>query len=85
MTDKSLDIFLMVLFGLGGLAILTLAWVRPMPTSERILTTIIGAIGLVWVSLRALSLKPILAETRNGRSSVSLKRESLGSSKVGGD
>ena len=71
MNDKSLDIFLMVLFGLGGLAILTLAWVQPMPASERILATIIGSIGLVWVFFRALSLKPIPAKTRNGRRSAS--------------
>lgn len=71
MTDKSLDIFLMVLFGLGGLAILTLAWVQPMPTSERILATVIGSIGLVWVFFRALSLKPVPAKTRNGRRSAS--------------
>ncbi len=71
MTDKSLDIFLMVLFGLGGLAILTLAWVQPMPASERILATVIGSIGLVWVFFRALSLKPIPAKTRNGRRAAS--------------
>jgi len=73
MTDRSLDIFLMVLFGLGGLVLLTLAWVQPMPVSERILTTIIGSIGLVWVFFRALSLKPIPVKRRNGRRSASLK------------
>ncbi|GEM_PF-1083435 len=73
MTDRTLDIFLMVLFGLGGLTILTLAWVQPMPASERILATIIGSIGLVWVFFRALSLKLIPAKTRNGRRAASLK------------
>jgi len=37
MKDKSLSIFLIVLFGMSGIAILLLTWLRPMPESERIL------------------------------------------------
>jgi len=36
MRDKGLGIFLMVLFGMGGITILILAWVQPMPVAERI-------------------------------------------------
>ena len=54
--DKSLDIFLMVLFGMGGIAVLTLAWTQPMPLPEKVLATSIGVIGLFWVLIRALSL-----------------------------
>ena len=46
MKDKSLGIFLVVLFGISGIAILILAWLQPMMTSERILTTFIGLGGL---------------------------------------
>jgi hypothetical protein len=56
MRDKGLDIFLMVLFGTGGIAILILAWARPMPVPERILTTSVGVMGLFWVLVRALLL-----------------------------
>ena len=54
MRDKALDIFLIVLFGLGGISILILAWVQPMQVSERIFTTLVGSIGPFWVSIRAL-------------------------------
>ena len=63
MRDKSLDIFLMVLFGIGGITILVLAWLQPMPLTDRILTTFVGSIGLVWVSIRALLFKPVPTET----------------------
>jgi hypothetical protein len=54
--DKTLDIFLMVLFGIGGIAILILAWTRPMSLAERILTTSIGSIGISWALVRAVIL-----------------------------
>ena len=46
MTDKALEKFLMLLFGMGGITILILAWVQPMPVSQRILATFLGSIGL---------------------------------------
>jgi len=54
--DKALDIFLMMLFGMGGITILILAWAQPMLLPERILTTSVGSVGLFWVLIRALSL-----------------------------
>ncbi len=57
MEDKSLNVFLMVLFGISGIAILILAWVRPMTASESILTTLIGSAGLFMALTRARLLK----------------------------
>ncbi|MFC1912498.1 hypothetical protein ACFLXG_05040 [Chloroflexota bacterium] len=62
MKDKSLDILLMVLFGLSGMTILTLAWVQPMAISERILTAVIGSIGLIVSLTKWLMLKSALAK-----------------------
>ncbi len=61
--DKSLDIFLMVLFGMGGITILILAWAQPMLLPERILTTSVGSMGLLWVFVRALVRRPLRADT----------------------
>lgn len=60
MIDKGLDIFLMVFFGMGGTAILVLAWARPMPLPERVLTASIGSIGLIWMLVRAPSIISML-------------------------
>ena len=57
MRDKSLDILLMVLFGIAGITILMLAWLQPMPGLERILTTFIGIFGLGVALSRAPLLK----------------------------
>jgi len=57
MKDKSLSIFLIVLFGMSGIAILLLTWLRPMPESERILDTFIGSVGLCVALANTLLLK----------------------------
>jgi len=56
MKDKGLDIFLAVLFGIGGIVILVLAWAGQMPVGERIFATLIASIGLIWVLTRMPSL-----------------------------
>ena len=56
MKDKGLNIFLSVLFGISGIAILLLAWTEPASLLERILTTAIGSVGLIWAFSRALPL-----------------------------
>ena len=63
MKDKAFNIFLMLLIGTPGLAILVIACIRPMPSVERIMTICIGLIGLFFVFARALLLKSIPAET----------------------
>ena len=62
MRDKSLGIGLMVSFGISAIAILVLAWLRPMPGLERALTTFIGTLGL----LVALSRVPLLKSAKAG-------------------
>ena len=57
MRDRSLSVFLIALFGISGIAIMTLAWVRPMPASERILSTLVGSAGLLVVLTQVLLLK----------------------------
>jgi hypothetical protein len=54
--EKGLDILLVAVFGMGGIAILLLALVLPMAASERILTILVGLIGLTWALVRAVSL-----------------------------
>ena len=61
MKDKGLDIFLAVLFGIGGIVILVLAWAGQMPVPERIFATLIASIGLIWVLIRALLLMSVRA------------------------
>ncbi len=63
MKDKSMEVFLAVLFGILGLTIIVLAWVRPMPESERMLTTLIDSIGLLLALGRGLFLKTNRKET----------------------
>ncbi len=55
--DKSLNITLAVLFGISGMAIVALAWMQTMPTSERVLSTIIGSVGLLVALARTTRLK----------------------------
>ncbi|MFC1909013.1 hypothetical protein ACFLXD_04060 [Chloroflexota bacterium] len=57
MRDKSLNIFLMVFFVISSAAILALAWLQPLVGSERVLTTIIGSVGLFVVFVRGLLLR----------------------------
>jgi len=56
MKDTFLDVFLMVLFGVGGISILLVAWLQPMPLVERILATSIASVGLLWVVIRTVLL-----------------------------
>jgi len=62
MGDKSLDIFLMLVFGIGGITILIVAWAQPMSVFERVLTVSIGSTGLFWVLVRTIPLKSMLVK-----------------------
>ncbi len=73
MRDKSLDMFLMVLFGISGIAVLILAWLQPMITSERILTTFIGLGGLFMALARVWLFKSLPASTDAEAVSVEVK------------
>ena len=58
MGDIGLDKFLVGLIGIPGLTVCILAWIQPMETSERILTTAIGSTGLFVAFIRLLRLRP---------------------------
>ena len=76
MVDKSLSIFLIVLFGISGIAILILAWVWPMPASERILTIFVGSSGLLMSLIRVLMLKSLQAKPVAEQVAVEVQGES---------
>ena len=47
--DKSLNIFLMSLVTVGGIVILAVTWLEPMPLLQRVASTFVGAVGIVGV------------------------------------
>ena len=57
MREKSLDVLLMILFGIGGITIMVLTWSQTMELPERILSTSIGTLGLIWTAARVRLLK----------------------------
>ena len=57
MKDKSLDIFLMMIFGISGAVVLLLAWLRPMAGWDGIFTIAIGLSGLASAFFVALRLR----------------------------
>lgn len=57
MRDKSLDVFMMVLFGISGMAVLLLTWLGTILESERIMATLVGSGGLIVALTRVLMLK----------------------------
>jgi len=65
--DRSLGILLMVLFGGSGIFILAFTWLQPMPLMERVLSNVLGAIGLGVALSRLPSLKLCQAEAQAER------------------
>jgi len=57
MKDKSLGIWLIVMFGVSGLAIIALAWLWPTLQSDRIVATFTGLMGVTVAVIRALTLR----------------------------
>lgn len=55
--DKSLSKILIGLFGISGIAIVVFACLRPMPDAERIITILVGTIGLAVASVQSMRLK----------------------------
>jgi hypothetical protein len=64
MKNKTLNMVLMVVFGVGGIGTLVIAWGQPLPLSDRILPNFGGVSGLVWVLLLAVlpRLTPVKAD-----------------------
>jgi len=65
--DRSLSMLLMALFGISGTFILVFTWLQPMSGMERVLSTILGTIGLGVALSRVplLRLPKAVAETEN--------------------
>jgi hypothetical protein len=57
MKDKSLGIWLIVLFGVSGLAVISLGWLLPWLESERAVATLGGLTGIVVAIVRAIMLR----------------------------
>lgn len=60
MKDKGFDIFLMVLFGMGGIIILVITGVRAMALSDRIVAASFGLMGISFALSRTIPLKSVL-------------------------
>ena len=75
MNDKSMDIFLMLLFGIGGVVIFILTWVQSMPLMERILSVLFGSVGIFWVLIHVLLRRP--TRTRMDRTLVKVRFDSI--------
>ncbi len=52
MKDKSLEIVLIIIFGLAGLVLLAATWVMPELQLDRVTATIGGAIGVGFAVIR---------------------------------
>ena len=68
MEDKGLGKILMVIFGMGGIALLIVASVRPMVPSETMMITSVGSLSLLGVVIRVVSLRFLKVKTddKNG-------------------
>jgi hypothetical protein len=70
MKNKIFHILLMVIFGVGGIATLVLAWGQPLSLSDRILPTFGGVVGLAWVLILAVLSRLTLAKPDTNRVEV---------------
>ncbi len=71
--DRALSLILMVLFGISGTLILIFTWLQPMPGMERVLSTLLGAIGLGVALSRIPLLRFPEAGTGTGKAPVEVK------------
>jgi len=71
--DRSLSVLLMVLFGISGTFILVFTWLQPMPGMERVLSFVLGVIGLGVAVSRIPSLKFPKAGMETGEVPVGIK------------
>ncbi len=75
MRDRSLSVLLIALFGISGIAIMILAWVKPMPASDRILSTLVGSVGLLVVFTQILLLKSSSSSAKTEQIPVEMEVE----------
>lgn len=63
MADKPFNILLIILIGVPAIALLSMVGIRHMPLNELIITVTIGSAGILWVLIRALSLRSLTEKT----------------------
>jgi Flp pilus assembly protein TadB len=59
MKDKSLEIMLIVVFGISGLAVMLIAWLWASMESQRIMATVVGLTGLLIATFKYISLRKL--------------------------
>ncbi len=64
MADKGLERMLMVIFGMGGIALLIVTLVRPMLPPETIMIASVGSLSLLGVVIRVVLLR--LSRAKSG-------------------
>ncbi|MFC1913784.1 hypothetical protein ACFLXF_00705 [Chloroflexota bacterium] len=78
MRDKSLEVMLILLFGVSGIAILMLAWLWPTVVPERIPATFIGSFGVFVAILKVLRLKSPQSRAEAGQVPIRVGAEDKG-------
>ena len=71
--DKALSIFLMILIGVPAIAMLSMVDFRHMPFNELIITVAVGLGGILWVLIRALSLRSLTAEKAKAKAETNMR------------
>ena len=72
MKSKAQDIMLKVLLGAGGIAVVAMAWLRPMPLPEMIISHFIGFGGLCGVLVWSILSRTPRAGKEKGTASVNV-------------
>jgi uncharacterized membrane protein YhaH (DUF805 family) len=75
MRDKSLTMWLIVMFGIPGIAVLMLAWLWPVLESERGLAFFVGSAGLLVALIQMLALKRSRGRTNKEQVPVKVEAE----------
>jgi len=65
MKDKSLGIWLMVIFGVSGMAVIALAWLLPTLESDRMVANLAGSIGIFIATGQALRLRNLPSNNKH--------------------
>jgi hypothetical protein len=64
MIDKSLNVFFIMLLAAGGIVILVVTWIQPMPISERIVPSFFGVMGVILALIWSLISRSKSAKVR---------------------
>ena len=75
MKDRSMDITLIIVFGISGIAVTLLAWLWPAMESERITATLAGMLGLLIGLVRYIGLRKSI-KRENERITVEVETRS---------